>query len=248
MGKPRVIVLRAAGINCDAEICRAWELAGAEWELVHVNALIDSPATLDRFDILTIPGGFSYGDDIAAGRIFARRLMHHLGDAIRAFVSRNKLVLGICNGFQILVEAGLLPGSDTPPCALTANACGHFVCRWVSLEASSQPCVFLEANRRYFLPIAHAEGRFVPDEESGSIDRHVAMRYVDDVPRVGPANPNGSFDNVAALTDATGRVLGMMPHPERHVDRHQHPYWTATGNTNEPDGLAIFRAAVSSIR
>lgn len=246
MSEPRVVVLRAAGINCEQETCRAWVLAGARCELMHLNRIIEHPETLDNCDILTIPGGFSYGDDLAAGRIFARRMMHYLADALPAFVDRGRLVLGICNGFQILIEAGLLTGGERERGALTLNASGRFVCRWVNLQAGSEPSAFLEKDRRYFLPIAHAEGRFAVANEDAFDRRRVALRYVNaegsEPPR--PANPNGSFDDVAALTDATGRVLGLMPHPERHVEHTQHPYWTATRESRVPDGLAIFRAAL----
>jgi phosphoribosylformylglycinamidine synthase len=266
MGKPRVIVLRAPGINCDVETCHAWDIAGAECDLVHLNRVVEDPTRLDGYDILTVPGGFSYGDDIAAGRIFARRMTHHLGDALHAFVQRDRLVLGICNGFQILVEAGLLTANDDGRrCTLTVNTSGQFICRWVTLQAASDRCVFLEKDRRYTLPIAHAEGRFAVDDEKAFDRKRVALRFVEGPsqtgraltgraqtgqahtglsPIGGPANPNGSFEDVAALTDKTGRVLGLMPHPERFVDRTQHPYWTTAGDDLSPDGLAIFQAAV----
>ena len=249
MSRPRVVVIRAPGINCDEETSHAWRLAGADCEIVHLNRLIEQPRCLDRYDILTLPGGFSFGDDISAGRIFANRMMHYLADRLRTFLQGDRLVLGICNGFQILVKAGLLNANDEGArCTLALNAGGQFVCRWVSVRSSSDCCLFLDAERTYFLPIAHAEGRFVVGDSSSFERQRVALRYTEGVARVGGANPNGSFEDVAALTDSTGRVLGMMPHPERFVDRTQHPFWTATDTPPEPDGLAILRAAVKQLR
>ncbi len=246
MSKPRVIILRAPGINCDQETCRAWELAGADYDLVHLDRLIENPNQLDRYDILTLPGGFSFGDDVSAGKIFANRMLHYLADQLREFVSRDRLVLGICNGFQILVKTGLLAAnSQGDPCTLTLNDCGQFVCRWITVGAQNDNCLFLEKGRKYFLPIAHAEGKFMVSDPARFENNRIALQYCDDTRRVGADNPNGSFLDIAALTDATGRVLGMMPHPERFVDRLQHPFWTACDSDLKVDGLEIFRAAVA---
>ncbi len=249
MSGPRVMVLRAAGINCDEDTQHAWSLAQARCDVVHLNQVIDRPGLLQDYDILTLPGGFSFGDDVSAGRIFANRMIHNLADAIHAFLDRDGLVLGICNGFQVLVESGLLRASDAGDrCSLALNTNGHYTCRWVTLECPCEGCVFLQPKRKYFLPMAHAEGRFAVADEAAFDRRRVALRYAEGTPRRGAVNPNGSFDHVAALTDATGRVLGMMPHPERFVRPTQHPFWTAGGADGEPDGLAIFTTAVGLYR
>ncbi len=248
MAKPKVAILRSAGINCDEETLHAWQLAGAEPAMVHLNDAVAKPAMVSECDILTLPGGFSFGDDISAGAIFASRFGEQLLDAVRGLVERGGLVLGICNGFQVLVKAGLLDvGDANASCSLTINTSGRFTCRWVTLESKAPHCAFLEPGRKYFLPIAHAEGRFVvSDGDAVSPDR-VALSYAEGVDRIGPTNPNGSASDIAAITDATGRIMGLMPHPERFVRHTQHPYWTSIPEAAEPDGLAIFRTAVKNV-
>jgi phosphoribosylformylglycinamidine synthase len=249
MATPRIIVLRAAGINCEAETLHAWEIAGAAGDIVHVNRVLDQPALLENYQALTIPGGFSYGDDIAAGRILARRIMLGLADALHAFRDRGGLTLGICNGFQVLVQAGLLRANEKTPATLAFNTCGHYVCRWITAACEpSAPCVMLDAGRRYFLPMAHAEGRIAVPAGVPVDSRRAALRYVAGIERVGDVNPNGSWGDVAGLTDATGRILGLMPHPERFVRRTQHPFWTAGDLPEDGDGLAIFRNAVRYLK
>lgn len=242
MSQARIVVLRAPGINCDEETVHAWRLTGGRCDLLHLDRLIESRSRLDQYDIVTIPGGFSYGDDLAAGRIFAVKL-RRVADELREFVDRGGLVLGICNGFQVLVQTGLLNARGDHPAALAPNSGGRFENRWVSVAATTDRCVFLERGRTYFLPIAHAEGRFAAGAGVTPDPQLVALRYMDGPRRVGPVNPNGSLLDVAALTDATGRILGMMPHPERYVDQVQHPLHTAAALEREPDGLMIFRAA-----
>ncbi len=246
----RVLILRAAGTNCDLETQYAWELAGASPRRVHVRELFDRPSLLDEAAIVTIPGGFSYGDDVAAGRILAVQIRRHLLDALRRFVERGGLVLGICNGFQVLVQTGLLPGLDGGRvCALARNDPPGFVCRWVRLEAAGRSCAFLEPGHCYELPIAHGEGRVVfadQDARRKSVARGcAALRYVPGFEPL-PANPNGSELDLAGLCDPSGRILGLMPHPERAVHATQHPFWTRPGPRRAPDGLEIFRAAVRS--
>lgn len=251
MATVRVLVLRAAGINCDEETAFAWERAGARADRIHVKRLIERPSILNACQGLTIPGGFSYGDDIASGKILAMQLHHHLRDALTAFVDRGGLVLGICNGFQVLVRMGLLPGSDCPlPVTLTLNDSARYEDRWVCLRAEQAPTVFLEPGEMLHLPVAHAEGKFLPKgEETGvsvleSMSR-VALRYVSATggPPTYPENPNGSIGNVAALTDRTGRVLGLMPHPERNVLPTHPPCWTRDAVISG-QGLRLFQRAV----
>lgn len=252
MATPKALILRAPGTNCDGELTFAFERAGAVCEKLHINQIRESPRLLRRFQILALPGGFSYGDDVAAGKILATHFQHFLSDAIREFRDAEKLILGVCNGFQVLLKAGLLvpPDEDGPLATLGHNVSGKFEDRWVALDVIPGNCAFLPGVERMDVPVAHGEGNFVCRKEwilqglaqSGQI----VMRYSDPHGRPAgyPANPNGSQDDVAGLCDATGRVLGLMPHPERHVLPTQHPRWTRTGLKPEGDGLAIFRNAV----
>ncbi len=210
---------------------------------------------LSGFQILTIPGGFSYGDDIAAGAVFAQDLTLFLADAVRGFVDGGGLVLGICNGFQVLMRAGLVPGVDVGGGAvtLTQNTSGHFEDRWVHLLPTSG-CAFSDGDGMLCLPVAHAEGRLVVRDRDvvGAMEERgrIAFRYVDAEGEPGgyPINPNGSVRDVAGLTDATGRVLGLMPHPERNVHLTHHPGWTRLSRARRPDGLRIFSAAVAHFK
>lgn len=248
--------MRAAGTNCDEETAYAWELAGANPERVHINRLLEKPASLREYEIITFPGGFSFGDDIAAGRILANQLVHHLGDELRRFVEDGKLVLGICNGFQVLVQAGLLPGTNDGSgpkrrVTLTINGHGRFEARWVWVRAETDRSVWLEQGEMLRLPIAHAEGRVLTDgpETLAGLERAkaVAVRYVDASGKRGGfgVNPNGSDGDVAGLIDVTGRVLGLMPHPERDV----HPQHAPIGSAaRAPDGRRIFERAVRYLR
>ncbi len=257
MPNVKVLVLRTAGTNCDLETSHAFKLAGAETESVHVNKLIAEPGLLSNYQILALPGGFSYGDDIAAGKILANQLIHHFREQVREFIDADKLVIGICNGFQVLVKAGLLPGLTDEQFAnvglqqatLTYNDCGKFEDRWVYLEPGTDKCVFVRPGQRIYLPIAHGEGKVCFAEEgilkSVQDNGQVAFRYVDKDGQFGgfPVNPNGSTDHIAGLCDSTGRVLGLMPHPERFVEVTQHPRWTRE-KLERADGLGIFVNAV----
>ena len=255
MGKPRVMVLRAAGTNCDRETAEAFRLAGARAERVHVMQAVTGERKLSEVDILVAPGGFSYGDDIAAGKVFAVELECRLGDALREFVAAGKLILGICNGFQVLIKTGLLPGPEFGPAGeaatLTWNFSGRFEDRWVHLSAPSNVCVFTRGLETLELPVAHAEGRFVTASDSVRAKMHsqgqVSLLYSrpDGGEPAYPDDPNGSVDHIAGICDPTGRILGMMPHPERFVSRYHHPRWTRQpANDREGDGLALFRNAV----
>lgn len=256
MSTPRVLVLRAPGANCDQETEFAFQRAGAEVERLHINRLRDAPKLLGRFQILVAPGGFTYGDDVAAGKILANQLTVFLGDQLREFRDKDKLILGICNGFQTLLKAGLLvpPDDDGAVATLAHNVHGRFEDRWVHLRATPGKCVFLKGIERIELPIAHGEGNFVVREEwmLRGLDQagQIVLRYCDAAGRPGsfPINPNGSQGDVAGLCDASGRVLGLMPHPERHILPTQHPQWTRRGLASEGDGLRLFRNAVEHFR
>jgi phosphoribosylformylglycinamidine synthase subunit PurQ / glutaminase len=261
--QPRVLILRAPGTNCDAETAHAFSLAGGKPEVVHVQRAVESPRLLAESQILCIPGGFSYGDDIASGRIFGGQLEHHLADAMQEFKAAGKLILGICNGFQVMIKCGLL-GDDVA--TLAWNTSGRFVDCWVKLAVQesavgnqeSAECVFLAGIQQMYLPVAHGEGRFVARDEV-TLDRlrdrsQLALRYAplsdgvpsksNDEPLDYPDNPNGAQLNIAGMCDETGRIFGLMPHPERHVDRTQHPRWTRGEAGEVGDGLRMFQNAV----
>ncbi|MBI2194620.1 MAG: phosphoribosylformylglycinamidine synthase I [Planctomycetes bacterium] len=258
MSAVRALVLRTAGTNCDVETAFAFERSGAAVQRLHVNRLAESPRALMDFQILALPGGFSYGDDVAAGKIFANELRFRLGEAVADFVAAGRLVLGICNGFQVMVKMGLLPGPFTPSAAqqvtLTFNDSGKFEDRWVHLQVCSRTCVFTRGLAHLYLPVAHGEGKFVAPGDPALDDldarQQVAFRYVNEnlQPAGYPHNPNGSQRAIAGLCDPTGRVLGLMPHPERHFLPTQHPRWTREGLRPEGDGAAIFRNAVAYFR
>ncbi len=252
MATPRVLILRAPGANCDEETQFAFTQAGAVAERVHINRLREEPAFLHRYQILVVPGGFTYGDDVAAGKILANQLTHFLGETLRRFRDAEKLILGICNGFQALLKAGLIipPDEDGPLATLTNNTSGKFEDRWIYLQAKPEKCPFLKGCDRLHLPVAHGEGRLIVREPwiLKGLDQagQVVLRFVDAEGKLGPypVNPNGSEGDVAGLCDASGRVLGLMPHPERHVLPTQHPRWTREGLKPEGDGLKLFRNAV----
>lgn len=256
MAGVNVLVIRAPGTNCDEETLHAWRMAGAQATLAHIEACIECPAMIRRFQIVTLPGGFSYGDDIAAGKVFAAGLKAGLVDEFRALVDRSGGILGICNGFQVLVKAGLLPGNPIGPgrVTVTYNASCRFEARWVRLSVCRQDCPFLPHGATLELPIEHGEGRVLTADDATlqqlESQGHVALRYVapDGRPAQYPDNPNGSENAIAGLCDATGRILGLMPHPERHLDPTNHPLWTCRPLREPADGLAIFQRAVAHWR
>jgi len=274
MAQVKAIVLRAAGINCDMETEYALELAGAKAERVHINRLIKDKDALDQYQIIVFPGGFSYGDDVAAGKILANQVIHHLYEPIQKFIDDGKLVLGICNGFQALVKAGILPGLvetvatenteikdknrmskiSGQMVTITYNDSGKFEDRWVYLAPQTDRCIFIERGRQIYLPVAHGEGKVVTKDakvlEKLRSDGYIAFKYVDENGKEGdyPINPNGSVDSIAGLTDNTGRVLGLMPHPERFVRPTQHPHWSRLKNRRDGDGTTIFNNAVRYVQ
>lgn len=269
MPTPQVCVLRAPGTNCDVETSFAFEKCGAKAERIHVFRLIEEPQLLNDFQILCIPGGFSYGDDVGAGVIFASQLRGHFAGVLGDFLQADKLILGICNGFQVLLKAGVLPGGSAewpptpsrPPVAtLTWNDNGKYTARWVHLRAKGSHNVFLRGIDELDLPMAHGEGKLVVRDRAvldAWKDRsQIALRY-GHAPAAGqnggdeyeplpfPENPNGSMANIAGLSDPGGRVLGLMPHPERFIFGTQHPQWTRRKLPEEGQGMQLFRNAVA---
>ncbi|HYF65826.1 MAG TPA: phosphoribosylformylglycinamidine synthase I [Herpetosiphonaceae bacterium] len=251
----KVLVLRAPGINCDGEAAAAMELAGAEAERVHVNRLADGSVRLADYAMLLIPGGFAYGDHLGAGRMLAVDLIHRLREDLQAFVADGRPVLGICNGFQVLVKTGLLPGADGQA-TLIDNAGGNYECRWVRLAADPHsPCLFTEGiDEPFDLPIGHGEGRFLA--EAAVLDQldashQVVVRYVDAAGQPAeayPANPNGAARAIAGVCNAQGNVFGLMPHPDRAFLPQQHPQWRRRGLDKEGPGMIFFRNAVRAMR
>ncbi len=258
--KPAVLILRSAGTNCDAETAHAFQLVGATTQFVHVNRLMQNKKLLNDFQILALPGGFSYGDDIAAGRILANQIAQHLRSTMQDFVSAGKPIIGICNGFQVLVKTDLLPGAlggrIGQTCTLTHNDSGRFTDKWIHLSPRGGKCIWTSGLSTIELPIAHGEGKFVPADANVRKAlwdaEQVALVYAK--PSGDPAggdpafNPNGSTDDIAGVCDASGLVFGLMPHPERYVDPTQHYAWTRQRPLPEEGlGLRVFRNAVAHV-
>jgi len=246
MKNPKTIVLRTAGTNCDNETAAAFKMAGSISELVHINELARGEKFLKDFQILAIPGGFTYGDDIASGKILANEIKYKLNEDLKNFINSGKLVIGICNGFQVLVKAGILPGINPGAieATLSFNDSGSFIDKWVELKSEGL-CVWTkDLKEKIYLPIAHGEGKFIPRDKEVlknlKKNNQVVFRYTE--------NPNGSIDDIAGICDTTGRVLGMMPHPERHILGTQHPKWTREGLKECGDGLMVFKNGVDYVK
>lgn len=256
MLKPKVCILRSAGTNCDQETAAAFKLAGAETQLLHVNALVGQERSLDEFQILALPGGFSYGDDVASGKIFANELRFKLAASLRQFIAQGKLIIGICNGFQILVKSGLLPGNRQwqQEASLIINDSAKFEDRWANLQPAGR-CVWTRGLKQIiYLPVAHGEGKFVVQDQRLisrlKANRQIVFQYCDPAGKLTgyPNNPNGSTANIAGICDPTGRIMGLMPHPERHIFKMQHPRHTGAGMQKYGDGLQIFKNGVDYIK
>jgi phosphoribosylformylglycinamidine synthase len=263
--KPRALVITGYGLNCEAETSHAFRLAGAVPVQVHLDDLLDGRRRLDEFHILAFIGGFSFGDHIGAGAVFATRLKYRMKEELERFIDAGRLVIGICNGFQTLVRLGLLPGFDgetfTRSATLTWNDSGVFRDAWVTLRAhGDSPCVFTRGLGVLDLPVRHGEGKFIPrsDEVLERIvsGNQVALSYAD--PATGeptedfPANPNGSVRGIAGLCDHTGRIFGLMPHPEAYLFPWNHPDFARRrmeGSLEaEGEGVSVFRNAVAFVR
>jgi phosphoribosylformylglycinamidine synthase I len=267
---PKALVLTGFGLNCDWETTHALELAGAEARRVHINQLlmgekIGEIASLDDYQIFAFIGGFSWGDDHGAGVIFATKLLHNMGEEILRFIEKGNLVIGICNGFQAMVNLGLLPGFDgdyrSRKVALIGNDCGNFRDQWVHLKVeTNSPCVFTRGLEKLELPVRHGEGKFYAEEsviKNLEENNQVVVRYGDSKGKTAdgrfPENPNGSLKDIAGICDSTGRVFGIMPHPEAFNHWTNHPDWTRLKEhyrrrrepyPQEGYGIQLFRNAV----
>ena len=260
----RAIVITGNGTNCEMEMAHACRLAGFDQvEIVHISELLCGTKRLDDYDFLNLPGGFLDGDDLGSAKAGANRILHApvagtdelLFAQFTRFIGQGKLILGVCNGFQLLVKLGMLPGFDgrydCQSVTLTYNDSGRFEDRWVRLKADpASPCIFTKGLSLCELPVRHGEGKFIA-QSSATLkrlqDEHlVSLRYSDDQghPTAAyPANPNGSVDAIAGICDATGRIFGLMPHPEAFLHRTNHPRWTREALPEEGAGLALFRNA-----
>jgi phosphoribosylformylglycinamidine synthase subunit PurQ / glutaminase len=243
MTNPTAIVLAGDGINCDTETEYALELAGFSAARMHISQLLESKDALNECRLLALPGGFSFGDEIASGKVLSIKLKHTLRDQLYQFVEAGKLVIGICNGFQVLTQMGLLPFSEAGAervVTLTHNSGGRFINRWVEMRVKSQSSAFFDSLNEVSLPIRHGEGRLLIGSKDANaakqVKQHAPLRYVDDV--------NGSYDRIAALVNTRGNVLGLMPHPEAFVRWTQHPDSGRFANSSaQPHGLVILKNA-----
>ena len=251
MATVKTLILRAPGTNCDMETAFAFEQAGSQVDIAHVYELIRRQKLLSDYQIMVIPGGFTYGDDISAGKILANELRLKLGEEIQQFVDDGKLILGICNGFQVLVKAGILAAVTTETnhtLTLAGNDSGRFECRWVYLRVhETSPCIFTRGISSMYLPVAHGEGKVVA--APGTLN--IALYYADETGNIKagyPYNPNGSIENIAGICDASGRIFALMPHPERFIRWTQHPRWTREPRKEYGDGFLIFSNAVNWVK
>ena len=252
MKKPKALIFSGYGLQCEEETKVAFEMAGAKADIVHINDLIAKPSILRKYQIAAIPGGFAYGDDTGAGKAYGNRMKQHLGEELEKFLSRDTLMIAICNGFQVATAAGILPG------ALMANDSARYLCRWVDLEVKSDS-PWLKGISTLSIPIAHGEGKYYAPKQilqRLKKDKAIALRYVKgdisthfDL----PANPNGSLENIAGITARNGRILGLMPHPERALFFTRLPHWTYLKEQYvrkgkkppaEGPGIQIFKNAV----
>jgi len=249
---PRAVILKAPGTNCDIETKFAGEKVGFLADILHIRRISENPSLLMKYQLLIIPGGFSYGDDLGAGKILTNEIKFKFGDWIRSFIEKGNLILGICNGFQVLVKSGLLPYPFGQQVAtLMPNDSGRFEARWVHLKVCSTKSVFIRGDEILELPVAHGEGKFFVGSRSndflGELESNgqIVLKYVSSCGGENPgypANPNGSVGDIAGVSDPSGKILGLMPHPERYVLPLQYPRHTRSSK-RKPDGIKFFENA-----
>ena len=267
--KVKAIVLTGNGTNCEMEMAHACKLAGADVvDIVHISELLYGEKRLENYSFLNLPGGFLDGDDLGSAKAGANRFLHArivgsnemLIEELLQFISEGKLILGVCNGFQLMAKLGLLPALDgnftKQSSTLTFNDSGRFEDRWIYLKANAQsPCIFTRGIDLIYLPVRHGEGKFVPESntileliEKKNLHTFQYCTAVSTPTMDYPTNPNGSISAIAGLCNETGRLFGMMPHPEAYLHRTNHPRWTREALPEEGQGLAVFRNAVNFIR
>lgn len=256
--KPKALVLTGYGINCDYETQHAFNLVGADAKRVHVNDIIDKMENLEDYQILAFPGGFSFGDDISSGKVLANKLKFNIFDDLQKFIGDGKVIIGICNGFQSMVKLGILPAFERnykkQVTTLTFNDSGRFEDRWVYLKINPKSrCIFTKNIDMLYLPVRHGEGKFVAKEiflQKLNKNNQVALWYVDERGDLSnyPWNPNGSLENIAGICDETGRIFGLMPHPEAYLYKTNNPRWTREKLSEEGMGVKVFRNAVDFIK
>ena len=251
--KPNIIILTGYGINADKELKWAFDLAGGNAKIIHLEDVIANPGMLGDFQILAFPGGFSFGDHIASGKVYGNIFKHNLFDQIKNFIEKDKLVIGICNGFQIITKLGLLPNLDDTyrqSASLTENDSGHFENRWVYLKTAKNGSPWLSGIDRLYLPVRHGEGKFITKDQETlkriADNAQIMLRYFnpesDETDY--PFNPNGSIMNIAGISNKKGNVFGLMPHPEAYIFPENHPNWTE-GKKENLTGLKIFENGIA---
>jgi len=255
--KPKVLVLTGYGINCDYETQHAFNMVGADAKRVHVNDIIDKIESLEDYHIIAFPGGFSFGDDIASGKVLANKIKFNIFTDLQKFIDDGKVMIGICNGFQSMVKLGILPAFERnykkQTATLTFNDSGRFENRWVYMKANPKSrCIFTKDIDTIYLPVRHGEGKFVTSNvflQKLNKNNQIVLRYVDGEGNLAgyPWNPNGSLENIAGICDETGRIFGLMPHPEAYLHMTNHPRWTREKIPEEGMGVKIFRNAVDFI-
>ena len=251
----KALILTGYGINCEAESRYSIVKSGGNADIMHINKVMESPKILESYNMLMIPGGFSFGDDLGSGKVFGNKMRFRIHDQLEDFIKRGNLVMGVCNGFQIMVKMGILPEPDfRQRVTLTNNDSGHFEDRWVILKANSQsPCIFTKGIDRILVPVRHGEGKFIPKDETAlselKANNQIVFQYVDENSDLAgyPYNPNGSMMNIAGICDKSGRIFGLMPHPEAFNIVENCPFWVK-GVIKEPMGLSIFKNAVAYMK
>lgn len=260
----RALVITGYGLNSEEETAKGFEYVGFNTEIRHINDLAENPKELEQVQAISVPGGFSYGDDTGSGNAFAQKMRLTVGDALKEFVARDTLTIGICNGCQVVVNLGLAPAlggeCGVRQVAVTHNASARYQCRWVDLKAENSSSPWLQGIETMHIPVAHGEGRFMMDDETLQTlkdQNQIAFRYAKDGKAANgefPFNPNGSTDDIAGITDESGRVLVLMPHPERGMFTWQRDDYTAlkdnarrngTQLADQSDGLKLFENAAA---